>query len=506
MPEPSQDVYHCPECGALGKVEPGEAKVCGECGYEFDQRVVISPRLAEQSKASSRGAMVQRNVRAQRSPAARIEPVVPAELLSEEDTDPEIPETSRYTDEVVSDDGRKKVVRRRKKRKKVRLGPLIFLGSWAIAIMFVVIILKQREAKAAAEAENRDKIEAEQRESLMQEMKSYVEQELPDCNRTLSGFLQETTWEKRAAFVRDPFRLAPAMHNFYERDPLGELDQEDFTALPPAINSYYQPNRFWELDEEDGLDLQSANLFLYASDVPVIETVYIVEPAPVYDEEGELAEDQPESYTREVSFVRQDGEWKIDWENLVWHSDYSWPLFITDFRERDEPRVFRLYMQRVGGRFDDREKPVLLLKFFKPHADLNIMWRHGSPSVRVPLDSDQGRRLQELLDRGEEEWDPGDSLYPQGDPKGLFRVRVELQWKPVDDERRLVVTKVLSGNWLGEGYEDEFRTDPVPGAPSEENEDSEDEVAPEGGSSPEGEASEGTDAPTPDQEAGNEAE
>ena len=104
MPETSQEVYHCPNCGALGKVDPGEEKVCGECGFEFNSRVVISPRLAEKAAATSKGGMVQRNVRTQRRAAEKIEPVVSAELLSEEETSTEIPETSRYTDEIVSDE------------------------------------------------------------------------------------------------------------------------------------------------------------------------------------------------------------------------------------------------------------------------------------------------------------------------------------------------------------------------------------------------------------------
>ena len=88
------------------------------------------------------------------------------------------------------------------------------------------------------------------------------------------------------------------------------------------------------------------------------------------------------------------------------------------------------------------------------------MWEQGSSGVVVPLDSEEGRRLQEILEREPEDWEPGQPRLWRNDPEGLRRVRVKLSWERTADDRRLLkVREVLAGNWLIPGHEEQFQNE-----------------------------------------------
>ena len=93
--------------------------------------------------------------------------------------------------------------------------------------------------------------------------------------------------------------------------------------------------------------------------------------------------------------------------------------------------------------------PVIVLKFYQLREDLEEMWKQDTPPVVVARDSDNGRRLHEIFQREPSRSRPGDPRLWHRDPQNLRRVRVQLRWKTgKDDERYLVVDKVLAGNWL----------------------------------------------------------
>lgn len=484
MPELSQEVYHCPACGALASVVTDAEKVCAECGYEFGKPVTISPRSTDQNAVAD-GPLVQRNVSTRRR-SERVEPVLPTEVHTVEELQPD----GHYqTDEVVSDDGNKKVVRRRKKRRKVRLGPLLFLGGWAIVVMVVVILVKNHGEVSEAFTENETLKKEEKRKALQASLDAVVLKLLPDCQQTMVAYLSEQSWAGRAQFVRNSSKMAPAMGRYYERNPL------------------------WKLGEGSTLTLKSANLYTFSDDQPIIETVFRVDFATVLDENGEPAEEQPEPIEREVAFVRQQGRWLIDWEALVNYSQNSWQKFVRDIDEFNEASEFRLFVRRTRGVVDGKEsekvtkkgakkaaKKVtsnLVLKFFEPRDDLDQMWRMGSQGVIVPEDSENGLRFLEILERADEVWEPGDSTFGRQDPSELRRVRVKLYWETSADERRFLrVSEVSAGNWYGEGLEGEFRSqleeeseegDPKEGDPKEGD--------PEEGDPEEGEPAGGSDPP-----------
>ena len=436
MPETSQEFYHCPSCGALVSVEADAERVCGECGYELGKSLAITPRMADQAAATAKGAMVQRNVSTRRHSTGRVA-LVPSDVMTVDEVKAESKTDSlRPTDELVSDDGHKKVVRRRKKRKRIAFGPLLFLGGWAVLVMLVVIFVKFREGAEGAEGAEGDGEEKEEevgrRASLQAGMEELLIKELPVCHATLLEFLKEPIWTGRAQFVWDSAKVTPKMAKYYER------------------------NQMWKLPAGSSVTVSKANLILHSPDDPVIEAVFQVDFAPVEDEDGQPVAEQPEPYFREVTFMRDENKWRIDWEALVRYSPNSWQLFRSDVDGNNVPGEFRLFVRRTTVRFQGGQ-PVMVLKFFEPREDRSEIWRQDSPPVVVARDSESGLRLQEILERDPESWEPGKPGLWHDDPEGLRRVRVKLYWESTADNRRLLkVGEVLAGNWWTDGYEEDF--------------------------------------------------
>lgn len=421
MPETSQEVYHCPSCGALAAVDPGESgeRVCEECGFEFGKAVRLSPRHAG-SQPANQGSFVQRNVRSRRRSANRVEPVLPSEPVLSAPPGEDLPTSDHGDDVVVSDDGRKKVVRRRKKRRRARLGPLLFLSAWAVGIMVVVILVRVYRGEEFIEPDPRDVARAQ--EAIQQEkMREFLSKHLQECHDTLLGFLTAETSDARTQFVRDPKRLAPTMRSYYSQE------------IP------------WELPDGATLEVRRSNVLMRddGTTVLAIETIFGVK--------GSEESPQPD---REVAFFLQEGRWVLDWEALVRYSTVSpWQLFLDEVA--DSEGEFRVYMRYGRERVFIGGNQAFKLQFYPPRNDEDV-WERGTDSVYVPVDSENGRRLQWISDQAKEERRVGDSIFGVDDPPELHRVRVRLYWDGPTEDRKLELGKVLAANWYGKGREEDF--------------------------------------------------
>ncbi|MFP6881603.1 MAG: hypothetical protein VCA34_11665 [Roseibacillus sp.] len=372
--------------------------------------------------------------------ADRVEAVAPADILTVEGAQPE--SEMQGTDKVMSDDGRKKVIRRRKKRRRVRLAPLLFLGGWAIAVMLLVIFVKNRGRKnESALVANPQVAEDSKERAKRAKMGEFIGKELPACQLTLFSFLASKTMEKRAQFVRDSTRLAPNM------------------------NAWYMTNPPLQFPKDGKLVLKSTNLFIH-SEGTVLETVFGIEGETVHD--------------KEIAFVREDGRWVIDWEALVKFSKTPWREFVKD--TENSQGEFRLFVRRGTGAIES-ERPVMILQFYPPRDD-KLKWRLASNRVVVPLDTENGRRMAQIFARSKTERELGESRYGLKDPDDLYRVRVVLYWDSTADEQRIIkLGKVLAGNWMGRDFEEDFQDQEEPEengevAPKEEGPRSEKEGRP----------------------------
>ena len=434
MADTSQEAFHCPSCGVLASFAPDAERVCSNCGYELGKPVAITPRMASHGVASSKGGMVQRNVGTRRNSGERVAATVPAVTAVDETRADRKTDSRLSTDEVVSDDGQRKVLRRQKKRKRSSSWPLVHLGGWSILLMLVVIFVKFRKAD---EESGLDGKESERRVMMQEEMEEFLTMRLPLVHATLLQYLNESDWAARAQFVCNSAEVAPKMSRYYAR------------------------NRMWKMPADSTLNVVKANVVRHSGDRPVMEVLFRVNSDPVKDEEGNLLAEQPAPYSREVTFMLDGQQWKIDWEALVQYSPDSWSRFQSGSEEGDLSGEFRLFVRRTTVRLQSG-RPVWTVKFYQPREDLSEMWQQNPLPVVVDRDSESGRRLSEILERDSRQWEPGESSLWRDDPQDLRRVRVRLSWKAGEGNQRILkVDKVLAGNWLMSGYEETF-SDQVP--------------------------------------------
>lgn len=414
MPD-SKEVYHCPSCGALATVESETegVKYCQECGFEFRQVERISPRGAKEA-VNPQGAFVQRDVCSQKRMATRVQAVIPTEVLPS----PEVVEEG--ADEVISDDGHKKVVRRRKKRRRPRMAPLLFLSGWA-SVVIVTAFFINRHAKKREQYVDTAKQQAEKAERIRrQEMSDFVESKFPSCQESLMGYLRSDA-TGRTQYVRNSNQLAAAMNGYY-------LKNLPFTVPGGAT-----------------ISIRWKNLRVGHEGRPTA-----IEAVLGFDGSGNTT--YPD---REVAFVLQDDRWVVDWEAFVRYSETSWQIF----KEAGGPSEgeFRLYMRLGKGLNRVEAERKVVVQFFPPGSN-EMIWTYGSERLDVPLDTENGQRIQEIVEWGKKAVRAGDSKFRTLDPDGLHRVRVKLVWEePEEGQRQLRLVKVLAGNWYGAGFEEPFK-------------------------------------------------
>ena len=412
MAESPMELFRCPACGKVVSLPADAERVCGECGYAFGKPVAITPRGEGNQVADPGGGMVQRDVATTRSSKewARPAPTPREGSIAG-------PEPKSFTAPSRPQPSADQVNLRRPAKKRgvnpTRL--LLHLGGWSILLMVIAIGVKFRMGKTDSESTRGGTKHSESDASMEEGMQRFLMQELPSVRTTLLSYLAEASWVGRAQFVSNSSDVAPKMQR------------------------HYRSSRMWSLSPGSSLTPTSANVIRVPGGNPIVETVFQVESH---------REAQGEPYLREVVFVRERNRWKIDWEALVRHAPQSWSLFYADVAGSNQPAEFRLFARKIMTRVQEGT-PVMVLKFYQLREDLEEMWKQDTPPVVVARDSDNGRRFLEIFQRDPSRSRPGDPRLWHRDPQNLRRVRVQLRWKTgKDDERYLVVDKVLAGNWL----------------------------------------------------------
>lgn len=156
----------------------------------------------------------------------------------------------------------------------------------------------------------------------------------------------------------------------------------------------------------------------------------------------------------------ENGEWNIDWANLVRYSDHPWPLFLSG----DTPATgeFRLLARRRAGS-DGRRGDATSLVLFAPERWDPKQTAGRSPRIDVAPGSPEARLLElafEARDAGRGAF--GSRLHAE-DPAAMVRVRVKLRRGQTEDEGAeppLEIEELLACHWLsvedpGFGEEDE---------------------------------------------------
>ncbi|MEM1082754.1 MAG: hypothetical protein AAGI48_01420 [Verrucomicrobiota bacterium] len=144
----------------------------------------------------------------------------------------------------------------------------------------------------------------------------------------------------------------------------------------------------------------------------------------------------------EALFLRDgEGEWKMDWANMVRYSEKNWPLYLGG--EGEDLAEFRLLARRRSGDLSGNVSSVVLLG---PRMDHPGEVGASSPEVVVEPDSRVGRALTAAFRKRE----AGEGVYGSEaftlDPRGMIRVRLRLL-REGESEKSFLIREVVACHW-----------------------------------------------------------
>lgn len=288
---------------------------------------------------------------------------------------------------------------------------VIFIGAWVVILgVFAVgmkVVNDRREREELVRmAEYRESLGSQTEGLTMSGRMSdqeFLKEAYPSCQRTLAEFLRATSSEVRLQWVCDSLRLVGAMERFYQ------------------ANTAYYPT---ELLENEFIGL------IETSQGPVIESLWKA----------------ADGRRIEASFRREDGEWRLDWEDFVRFSETPWVMFVAGGGK--DVQEFRL-LARERLAEERRLEPSVSLVLHPPRFGVPDEPGTVSPEFLMPRLSDTGRELEALFKMKREGKVPLGARVPSQDPEDMIRLRVRI--KRVDDEksrRRFEIEEVLAAHWM----------------------------------------------------------
>lgn len=296
------------------------------------------------------------------------------------------------SDDVRSPDREHASQRRSKegrKRSRSRLG--LFVALWLLALIGLMAAVKIFSSSDADSEELGF--------GMMTENESLLSNQYYACKTKVIGFLEGVAPENRAEFVLNSAEALKKMagrqrklsYRSSEAEPTESVLQVIETPRGKAIESV------WEFD--GGKKVEA------------------------------------------VFFQDEQGEWKIDWENMVRYSDQDWAVFLAG--GGSEEGEFRLLARRRSIEDSGKIASIVLIG---PQVGAPGELGASSPEVAVDPDSRIGRVLAAAFaKRDAEEGIYGSQAFTM-DPKGMIRLRVEMI-REEDSDRQFVIREILACHW-----------------------------------------------------------
>jgi hypothetical protein len=235
-----------------------------------------------------------------------------------------------------------------------------------------------------------------------------LQPDAPEARQAISlleAFRAAPTWRDKAAYVRDLDRCKPLMKVFYE-----DLKQSDPVVTAPmmAFRAVGSSQPVVQLHQQrDGSQQRAAP--------PAIAT-----------------------------FIRQpSGEWKLDWESWVGHSEMPW----SDFRAKRTitPTLFRVFVEE--GNYYNYE-------FTDEKRYLSIVLRSPDGEQRLNGYCERDSRVGEAMRMLTGSLAPGDRENPARLPALYQRgsqtpVTLQLAFPPAaQSDNCVIITDLITGSWL----------------------------------------------------------
>ena len=361
--------FHCGSCGSLFEsiYGSGVARVCTECGKIAG--IVTkesSPRITDTERGS-----------------------VPNQIGFEKQ--PEF---------LIDDSGRRAV---RKKRSANMMMKIVL--AWTV-ILLLAVWMRTRGTRATVEKEELEQVASRMTKgTLADEDIALLNEALPDCHRTLGGFLTAGTPEGRNQFVVDPIETAGKMATFYSYNPLHRVQVEGLQRIDQELlrvgNSWMILTR-WK--DTNGIEF-------------------------------------------DVLFSRNSGKWRLDWNHFSQYSGYPWTLFLAG-EGPDEAEFRLLARQRLSDSDSEKVGSRLIFTMCTPGFGNSGDIGMESPDFVIDRQSEEGLLIRAAFadcaaDR---------RLFGQEmkNPEGaeLIRLHVRVKRSEFGGKRTFNLEKIISCHWI----------------------------------------------------------
>lgn len=238
---------------------------------------------------------------------------------------------------------------------------------------------------------------------LDNETAAFLDEAMPHCGTSLGRFLAAGTPEERNQFISKPVNLAGKMARFYGMNPLLQIDPKDLANVERKL--------------------------LKLPDGPAVAAVWTVADGQKLD----------------AVFFKEDGEWRLDWQQFVRYCDEPWPLFLAG--NGNQTSEFRL-LARLKMADEAVLGSYLSVVLYSARIGRPADPSSPSPVFEVRRDSEEGRLLAAAFQARKAGKSPYDGALANGDPEEMIRVRVHVRRIMSEKGREFAIEKVDACHWL----------------------------------------------------------
>lgn len=305
-------------------------------------------------------------------------------------------ETSPDSSSASSDRGT------RSKRHRKRNGLMWKLVTGWILLLLLILGGTQFYLQHNAAPERSVTQETPQEETISEEDAILLRDAASLCAQTMVHFLEAETPEQSLQFVLNPTTMAGKMARFTDFNPTLKIAADQLRLTDTAV--------------------------VHFPDKRGIQLLWRSEDGRAYD----------------ASFLEQNGEWRLDWEQFVRFSETPWALFLAG--SGPESAEFRL-LARERLSEERKNETTISLVLYAPRIGYPSETGYQSPEFLIPRDSHDGRILEAAFQRSKSGGQPFDVKMPNVNPEGIVRVRAKVRRIQHELDRHFELEQIVVAHW-----------------------------------------------------------
>jgi hypothetical protein len=293
--------------------------------------------------------------------------------------------------------------RERSSPKKKKSNYLIakLISAWVVILVGIIVVCRQLWPEEVEQAKPASSQTTAALDSV-DEDRALLDEVGPQCNQAFAGYLAARTPEERNQFVLKPITTASRMNRFYAENPAFNINPQTLKITHSSV--------------------------IHLPSGPAIETHW----------------SSSDGFELDSVFMKENDEWRLDWDHFARYSDYPWPLFLAGSGEAFSE--FRL-LARERLAEERKNADSISIVLYSPRFGYPKETGSQSPEFLIPRATKNGRLLDAAFKLGRENKRVFGAQFPNINPEGFIRVRVKVRRSEKDLERSFELVEVLACHW-----------------------------------------------------------